>query len=355
MNLCKGFNCMPDTIKPIDDRIFFILYALSLNEKLEIRCLEWLYNYKVLDNAEKILREMDFLYREWRIILSFKIAPLCNDEKISQYIYEHIEEYKNVIQVINNSLNHSEKFLDKLDFHNPIMRYLSFAIGCDFELPENNRIIFQGRLNNYIKRPKLNSGIYSFEQHRQIMKNYFKTPDGQELLPNPKIKLSRLTNLIPDYKITCTRYNFWHIFRQMENLNIIKVNHLFMDECEPTIDFQVLNKKKFETIKINESKREMEYNEVILYNDKITYRGLSENVDRPYKFKLIKFIMENPAGVETIPRKIISKVCGVKKITTATSAVNRILQNLLTTNEKFLKPIRNNDDFRMLALNDFLQ
>jgi len=335
---------MPQKIDRINDNTFFVLYALSKTGNLDIPCLRFIYQY---EQAQDIFAELKRLQSGKKININYNLAPPNIDEQISKNIFDNKEFYESAIKQLNDG--------EKLDFYNPIMKYLPFATGCSFKLKDTIDK-FCSDFERYFEKQEPHNGIYNFNQHHEVIKKYFKTPDGNMLLPNPKIKLSRITEQVKNYDKCYSRYNFWHYFKQLEKDNLIKINNLLIDENEPTIDFTVLNVDKFISQNQEISEQIKTYRGIILYNDKIEYAGKSEKIDRPYKARVIKFVLDNPKGIGNIQRHELAQQIkfSKKRITTATSAANVILRKLLETDDDLIELKENKGDYIIMSIDNYL-
>ena len=331
---------MPATAERLDDRTFFILYALTKSKKLELSNLRCLYNIEDLDNSQKIFKELTLLQDNFKIAIKFFLAPTNQNIEKAQRIYENIKTYESIIEQLNSDISS----IKDIDFTNPVMLYLADAIGCNFLIGNRDYEKFKKRLNGYYSKQKPYKRIYNLADHRTEIIKYFKSADGKKHLPNPKIKLSRITNLIENYQECQTRYNFWHTFKEIENSGLIRVDNLLIDENEPTIDFTVPDIRKFIRKKPKEDKILKSIEQFDIYSDKIVNRenGISANIATKAVRDLLMYALDNPSGKKPTSINEMKRHCAnlnTKSFSTIKTAVNTAIQTVL--NDKEFKLIGN--------------
>lgn len=227
MNLCKGFNCMPDTTRPINDRTFFILYALTKSSGLEISTISTFYkNYSIKD----ILNEFELINEcGVDIELNFSI-----NLKIPVEIVEKIEGNKNDIEdCINN--------IDKIEQYSvTVHKLLPFAMWCRFCCTAPDKITKV--IDDYLSASVNNRSLYFYnlETHVKIFK---------------KVKQWATNNMVSPYKIgydrffeyitesNKTKYAFFHFLYEQEKTKVIKISELLFQDDNPLIIFEKWKEK----------------------------------------------------------------------------------------------------------------
>ena len=331
---------MPATA--IDDRTFFILYALHINKELDIPNITMLYNGE-LDNCVSILKELIFIKQLEELNIKF----IYNPSFINQSNRENICKYKEEIEQIIEQLNATNPVID---WNNPAVDYLLQVLECYIQVKKEYVDEFERNFENYCQSAQPTNRIYPYKKHQDYINKYLKSDDGKNIMPQPKIKISRITSLIPDYNKTYTRYNFWHHFEKLEKKELIKVKNLFIDEREPTIDFIINNSKTFFLRKEKQTQLITRVENFELYNNKIvnSSTGVESIKIGGYKVKLLKYALENPTGMRKIRRAELARICGVdyKNITRATSAVNCVFKGIINDKDfKLIELKKYNDDF----------
>lgn len=346
---------MPDTSKRIDDRTFFILYALAKKGHLDLPNVKTLYDFE-LDTTRGILDELEKLRRGNEVKIEFYFSENENaEDKITEKIFENKKNYLELIGQLNNCVQNNISLTQDIDFQTLAIKYFAYILGCRFSIKDELQAGFIKRFENYFNHQEPINRLYTDKEHQAVFKKYFKTPDGKNMLPNPKIKISRITGMINDYPKICTRYNFWHFIKKLEKIDLIEVHNLFIDENEPTIDFTIKNTTKFLNKKLKGSIFIKKYGSFTLYNDKIVYKHNSVPIERRYQAKLLQYAFENPTGSKNLPREKLAEICNFKpdNITTATSAVNRIIQKVYNnTDKKLIELPKRNGDLKIISLDE---
>ena len=271
MNLCKGFNCVLDTTRPIDDRTFFILYALTKSSGLEISTISTFYkNYSIKD----ILNEFELLNEcGVDIELNFSI-----NLKMPVGIVEKIEGNKNEIEDCINNIRKIEQYSVT------VQKLLPFAMWCRFSCTAPDKItkVIDDYLSASVNSRSLY--FYNLETHVKIFK---------------KVKQWATNNMVSPYKIgydrffeyitesNKTKYAFSHFLYEQERAKIIKISELLFQDDNPLIIFE---KWKEKTHKKKEPEPEGDEKEKfeLLY----LYRNGIHNManDRFYKCDNIEFL-----------------------------------------------------------------
>lgn len=346
---------MPDTSKRIDDRTFFILYALAKKGHLDLPNVKTLYDFE-LDTTRGILDELEKLRRGNEVKIEFYFSENENaEDKITEKIFENKKNYLELIGQLNNCVQNNISMTQNINFQIPSIKYFAYILGCRFSIRDELQASFVEKFENYFNHQEPINRLYPDKEHHAVFKKYFNTHDGKNMLLNPKIKISRITGMVEDYPKVCTRYNFWHFIKKLEKLDIIQVHNLFIDENEPTIDFIINNTQKFLSKTLKESILVKKYGKLTLYNDKIVYKANSVPIERGYQLKLLQYAFENPTGRKNISRKKLAEVCNFNpdNITTATSAVNRIIQKVCNnTDKKLIELPKRNGDLKIISLDE---
>ena len=346
---------MPDTSKRIDDRTFFILYALAKKGHLDLPNVKTLYDFE-LDTTRGILDELEKLRRGNEVKIEFYFSENENaEDKITEKIFENKKNYLELIGQLNNCVQNNISMTQNINFQIPSIKYFAYILGCRFSIRDELQASFVEKFENYFNHQEPINRLYPDKEHHAVFKKYFNTHDGKNMLLNPKIKIGRITGMVEDYPKVCTRYNFWHFIKKLEKLDIIQVHNLFIDENEPTIDFIINNTQKFLSKTLKESILVKKYGKLTLYNDKIVYKANSVPIERGYQLKLLQYAFENPTGRKNISRKKLAEICNFNpdNITTATSAVNRIIQKVCRNkNTRIIELEQRNGGFKIIALDE---
>lgn len=288
----KSKDFMP--IKRFDDRIFFILFTLLKHQTFQLDNLSYLFDYEI-DKTKDILEKIFEVSKKFNITLSFLYAETdIENLQIKEYIYNHRTGICNIIETINNNLRNNIDILKEVETDIPFFEYIKCCLGCTFSIKENELEKFKQSFLEYAEDNKTTTRIYSGEEHKKALVKYFKAPDGKKMLPNPKIKLSRITDIIDNYENTSSRYNFWHFFYLLEKNNQIEILALSIDEFEPTINFKVLDEKTF--IKTNSKADEQlnQYKHIRVFKHKLLNTKTDREVEiRPFVAAIISYLIEN--------------------------------------------------------------
>lgn len=322
---------MPKIIKRMNDNTFFILYALSKHNELKIDCLKYLYQF---EETEKIFEELEALQKHRVFKITFFKAPRSCDEKVATVLYKNTEAVDELIDTLNYNIENNISVLKALDFHNPLMNYFNSAVGCKIELIIECEKL-QKFIDRYYKHQRPIDRIYSLAVHRQCIGKYFKGDDGKNMLPNPKIKLSRITDLITNHKKHNSRYNFWHSFKRFEADGHIKISNLLIDEYEPTVDFEVPNIRKF--IRVSKKEPVLEYRDrqFEIYTDIII--NLKNGKYEPCNQKSVRQVLvyalknPNPNGAEIGDILEDCETLSESSFSTVKNSVNNIMSSILET------------------------
>lgn len=160
MNLCKGFNCMPDITRPIDDNTLFILLALRQNGYIEIPSIisvyDWNVNYDdtqvIFDDTPKTLEEIgaagvEFIVdnfgvvkeeQEQKVILS---APITT--QISGFLSEYLKDFSHNSMFYYDEKKHCNRLYEFIKYEEPDVlnfegKYFTYKL-----LPKKNREKFK--------------------------------------------------------------------------------------------------------------------------------------------------------------------------------------------------------------------
>lgn len=147
---------MPDVIEKIDDRTFFILYALTKNPCIEIPIISMLYNnlsFIEIDRELKFLSTFDI-----NIKIKYTTRPDLDFKKL-----EMIEKYETEIMnfIKNKNLYNISLITQKL---------LPDVINCKFSHNESENLTKV--INNYIEKSLESRKLYFYnkEKHIKILK-----------------------------------------------------------------------------------------------------------------------------------------------------------------------------------------
>ena len=213
---------MLDTTRPIDDRTFFILYALTKSSGLEISTISTFYkNYSIKD----ILNEFELLNEcGVDIELNFSI-----NLKMPVGIVEKIEGNKNKIEDCINNIRKIEQYSVT------VQKLLPFAMWCRFSCTAPDKItkVIDDYLSASVNSRSLY--FYNLETHVKIFK---------------KVKQWATNNMVSPYKIgydrffeyitenNTSKYAFFHFLYEQEKEKVIKISELLFQDDEPLIIFE---------------------------------------------------------------------------------------------------------------------
>lgn len=235
MNLCKGFNCMPDTTKPMNDKTFFILYTLTKSQGIDISTISALYdNYSITD----ILKEFDLLNKFGVNIKIYYNENLNTPLKI----LEKIEKYKeDIINCINN--------IGKIEQYSvSVQKLLPYSIGCSFSSADPEKI--SKEIDDYLLSSvdSRNLYFYNLETHVKIFKKIKQWAKNNMVAPF-KIGYDRFFEHITENNTS--KYAFFHFLYEQEKKKVIKISELSFQDDEPLIIFEDW-KEKIHKIKVPE-------------------------------------------------------------------------------------------------------
>ena len=355
---------MPEAVERLDDRTFFILYALSKKSEFVLPNVRFLYNL-AQDNVQYVLNELQKLHKSGHINVALSMTyPHSNAEYLCEKLASYQTDIEQMIAAMNANIESGEDIMSGVGLLCPFLEYLPDVLNVRFVVRDDKKEEFLQCFEAYFKCQMPVKRIYTDAEHYAVVRKYFKSKDGESMKVNPKTKLSRYTESIDNYERYAVRYNFWHFFKEQEDKDIIQTNNLFIDEEEPTIDYLVKNERMFFVRKIKEDEYIDRYSYLDLYKNKIINIRTSKTVgiERLYMFNLLKYALDNPTGLEPVSADTLARQCGKFKcenIRTATSAVNRIIQKVIDCDDFVLiKPFtryRGENRFKICELDDFQQ
>ena len=251
---------------------------------------------------------------------------------IATILYENTETVDKPIDALNNNVQNNKSILEALDFQHPLMKIFNSAVGCKIELIIECEKL-QKFIDRYYKHQRPIDRIYSLAVHRRCIVKYFKSNDGKGMLPNPKTKLSRITDLISGYKKHNSRYNFWHSFKRFEADGHIKISNLLIDEYEPTVDFEVPDIRKF--IRVSKKEPVLEYRDrqFQIYTDIIINlkNGKYEPCNQKSVRQVLAYALKNPNPNGAEIGDILEDCENLSKssFSTVKNSVNKIMVSIL--------------------------
>lgn len=222
MNLCKGFNCMLDITRPINDKTFFILYALTKGSGIDISTISVLYNnYSITD----VLKEFDLLNKFGVKIKIYYNVNLNTPLKI----LEKIEEYKEDIKDCINNIGKIEQYSVS------VQKLLPYSIGCSFFSADPEKI--SKEIDNYLllSVDSRNLYFYNLEAHVTIFKKIKQWAKNNVVAPF-KIGYDRFFEYITENNTS--KYAFFHFLYEQEKEKVIKISELLFQDDEPLIIFE---------------------------------------------------------------------------------------------------------------------
>ena len=160
MNLCKGFNCMPDTTNPIDDNTLFILLTLRQNGYIKIPSItavyDWDVNYNdtqaISDDIPNTLEEIGAAGIEF-VVNNFGIAKEEQDQmiilsvpqtmQISEFISAYLKDFPHNSMFYYDEKKHCNRLYEFIKSEEPDVlnfegKYFTYKL-----LPKKNREKFK--------------------------------------------------------------------------------------------------------------------------------------------------------------------------------------------------------------------
>lgn len=212
---------MPDAIERIDDRTFFILYALTKHTVLYIPALSMLYGERFFRD---IFRDFNFL-NDFDIEIELTYAPACNldIEKLKQ-----INEYEvEILEFIEQKRRCSEISLIA-------QKLVPYAMAGEFICKHPETLI--EKIDAYLMQSEKSRSLnfYNIEKHLKVFEEVKKWAITGMSAPY-KIGFDRFLEYITE--TNKTKYSFFHFLYQLEKSHIIKISELSFQERYPLIIF----------------------------------------------------------------------------------------------------------------------
>lgn len=218
---------MPDTLKRIDDRTFFILYALAKQPSLCIPTLSMLYGKLPF---KEICKEFDNL-KKFEIETKLTYAP---SEDADIEILEKIKDYETEIK----------KFLNKKGGvpHTSIVarKLVPYAANPQFICRSPEKL--EEKIDEYFTNSESSRKLYfyNYEKHLKIFKKLKEWAMTGMSAPY-KIGFNRFFEFIPEKNKS--KYAFFHFLYQLEKSGNIKISEFAFQEGSPLIIFENWNQK----------------------------------------------------------------------------------------------------------------
>ena len=202
---------------PIDDNTFFIIYALSKQNKIDVSCLSHLYPNK---NIKQILDTFNILIDELHIKIHFYDNKNSNeDAKVLQIIKDNNKHLSGLAEVLNTEIKYNVDF--GLDIFEAVENKVApIILGCKFE--HSDKKFVQNWIKNY------------FEKSENFRKKLFHHEEVHEKVFRKVLKMAK-NNMSAPYNITLKdfeffstkvdlpqhRYAFFHYLYEQEKLGKI--------------------------------------------------------------------------------------------------------------------------------------
>lgn len=224
---------MPDSLKRIDDRTFFIMYALTKQPCLYVPILSILYGempFKEicieLDNLKKFGIETMLTY------LPSENVDIKTLEKIKEYEIE-IKEFLNGERGVQQTSIVARKLVP-------------YVAKAQFICKSLERL--QEKIDEYFTNSELSRNLYfyNYEKHIKIFKKLKEWAITGMTAPY-KIGFNRFSQFIQEKNIS--KYAFFHFLYQLEKSGSIKISELSVQGGFPLIIFETLNQKVHEPVK----------------------------------------------------------------------------------------------------------
>ena len=224
---------MPDTSKRIDDRTFFILYALTKQPDLRVPTLSALYGETLFN---EICIEFDNL-KQFEIETKLTYAP---SEDADIEILEKIKEYENEIKEFLNrkmGVQHTSIVARKL---------APYAAKPQFICRSPEKL--QEKIDEYFTNSESSRKLYfyNYEKHLKIFKKLKEWAITGMSAPY-KIGFNRFFEFIPEKNKS--KYAFFHFLYQLEKSGSIKISEFAFQEGSPLIIFENWNQKIHKPVK----------------------------------------------------------------------------------------------------------
>lgn len=222
---------MPEAIERLDDRTFFVLYALSKGYPLMVDYIYRLYPGKTID---KIFEEFDDFAPELCIKIVFSYQ---RNLYLSEEIIEKLEaREKNLESLIPTDFWTRLKEISMLD-----LKLLPYVLRCEFCCPDNEKVKMW--LDDYLIRSVASRKKYysSYERHHAVFKKVCEWARKEMCSPPFKVGLNRFLERVEDEdKSKCA---FFHFLYELEQNGEIQIAELaFRDNYYPFIIFTPLTK-----------------------------------------------------------------------------------------------------------------
>lgn len=220
---------MPEAVERLDDRTFFILYALTKRLSLTIDYIHRLYPDK---SIIEILKEFDFFCEilPISINLSYNVDYSLDEDKI-----EKIEQRKEKLEyLINNGLQINGCSAMEL-------KLLPYVLKCNFECSEKDDV--KARLDDYCVNSIASRKKYysSDERHHDVFKRVCQWAKHEIGTAPYKVGLDRFLECVKDKNKS--KYAIFHFLYQLESAGSIYVEELSFQADYPFIIFTPLKEK----------------------------------------------------------------------------------------------------------------
>lgn len=224
---------MPDTLKRIDDRTFFIMYALTKQPWLYVPILSILYGEMPF---KEICIEVDNL-KKFGIETMLTYLP---SENIDIKTLEKIKEYEIEIKEFLNG----ERGVQQTSI--VARKLVPYAAKAQFTCRSPERL--QEKIDEYFTNSESSRKLYfyNYEKHIKIFKKLKEWAITGMTAPY-KIGFDRFSQFIQEENIS--KYAFFHFLYQLEKSGSIKISELSVQEGFPLIIFETLNQKIHEPVK----------------------------------------------------------------------------------------------------------
>lgn len=342
---------MPDTCLKIDDKNFFILYALSKSGKIDIQCLKWLYSDELIT---EFLEVIDFLRLQFPINIEFYWNNNYNaDINTLEKIKEKIEEYNTIPEILNTEIKYGVDFgLDR--FESLGKKLATEFLGCRLECCDTKNL--QDMLKDYFKntQEKRNQIFYDFDMQKRMYEKLVDIIPQSENSKDIIISLNEFMNIVEKSDYQSSRYSLFHLIYYLETTRKLKVRGLTFHNNTPAA--VILNKDNISRNPEPDGKELGHYEVFSIYENGVIFcskTGECKKISRQ-QFAVFKYCFNNSSKKITYQELAVVMQVSVDMVPQTLGKNTRIIKDLLKKDKVSIFENHQKEQYYILTNKDLI-
>lgn len=342
---------MLDTCLEIDDKNFFILYALSKSGKIDIPCLKWLYSDELIT---AFLEVVDFLRAQFPMEIEFYWNNNYNaDINTLDKIKVNIEEYNTIPEILNTEIKYGVDFgLD--NFESLDKKLATSFLGCRLKCYDTKNL--QNSLKNYFidTQEKRNQKFYDFDMQKKIYEKLV------NIIPQSKkskyliITLNEFMNVVMQSNYQSSRYSLFHLFYFLEKTRKLNVKELvFLNNTPAAV---IYNSNNISNNPEPYGKELGHYEVFSIYENKVILCSKTGECKKisPQQFAVFEYCFNNSSRMITYENLAKVMCVSIDKVPQTLGKNTKIIKDLLKKNTVSIFENHQKEQYYILTNKDLI-